>query len=261
MRTQPGSEPLDELQLRPELQELVLRERAIGAGNPVATDAAFARLQAVIAAGGSLAAPVDAAREAISTTQAAGAAAATTKGLSALVLAGTFLSGTILGGGAVALVDRARANPERPTVERVANPVRVEGPLPPRTDPVGAPVPSSGPAFESPAPRETRALEHRDAGAATNSMSRRNLADEQRLVEAARSALIRGRGSDALSFLKQHRARYSATGALSEERDAVEVQALAASGDLPGAIAAARRFRRRYPASIFGAAIDDAIRE
>jgi hypothetical protein len=106
----------------------------------------------------------------------------------------------------------------------------------------GAPAPAPAPALApAPAPRKLKAPDTLDA--------------EQRLLDTARAALVQQRPDAALEALRQHGARFPA-GQLAEERDALEVQVLWKAGRHAEARAKGTTFRRRFPASIFNAAID-----
>lgn len=84
------------------------------------------------------------------------------------------------------------------------------------------------------------------------------LAAERVLVERARSALARGRQSDALVALREHRKRFK-DGQLAEEREALTVAALASQGESEQARATADRFRKRYPKSLLLPAVSAAL--
>jgi hypothetical protein len=116
-------------------------------------------------------------------------------------------------------------------VQRVE--VRVEVPVE-----VPAPVRAPLPPPAAPRPRATDTL---DA--------------EQRLLDTARAALVQQRPDAALEALQQHAKGYPA-GQLAEERDALEVQALWKVGRDAEARSKGAAFRRRYPQSIFDAALD-----
>lgn len=85
-----------------------------------------------------------------------------------------------------------------------------------------------------------------------------DLAKEQELVDTARGALARGRAAEALAATEQHAARFP-TGALAEERDALAVQAVVLDGRSVEARLRADRFVRKYPRSIFRAAVERAV--
>ncbi len=79
---------------------------------------------------------------------------------------------------------------------------------------------------------------------------------ERALLMRAQVALTRALASDALAALSEHRGRYP-RGQLTEEREALWVQALAASHDARAA-SAAEAFLARYPSSIFREAVEAA---
>lgn len=82
---------------------------------------------------------------------------------------------------------------------------------------------------------------------------------ERSLIADARSALQRGAPLEALATLRTHAERFRA-GSLAEERDALRIQALAASGDRAGAEAAAAQFIRTYPHGLMGPAVRATLR-
>lgn len=84
------------------------------------------------------------------------------------------------------------------------------------------------------------------------------LAEERRLLESARGELTRGQPMRALDWLAQHRERFP-SGRLSEERDALEIRALAAEGRSGAARALADAFRTRYPRSVLRPVVDRAV--
>lgn len=86
----------------------------------------------------------------------------------------------------------------------------------------------------------------------------RDLADENALVTRAQAALARGRTSEALAATSEHQRRFP-RGEFVEEREALAIQALARSGNLPAAMARAERFRARYPRSMLLRAVNAAV--
>lgn len=86
----------------------------------------------------------------------------------------------------------------------------------------------------------------------------RDLADENALVSRAQAALARGRTSEALAATTEHQRRFP-RGEFVEEREALAIQALARSGNLPAATARAERFRTRYPRSMLLRAVNAAV--
>ncbi|MBL8717471.1 MAG: outer membrane protein assembly factor BamD [Myxococcales bacterium] len=83
-------------------------------------------------------------------------------------------------------------------------------------------------------------------------------ADEAKLVEMARTALVRGSASDALAALDLHAARHP-NGERAEEREALAVQALVKAGRADDAKARAERFRKSFPGSIYLGAVNASI--
>jgi len=82
---------------------------------------------------------------------------------------------------------------------------------------------------------------------------------ESALLARARAAMLRGRPADALDALGEHQRAFP-SGRLSEEREALAVQALAASGDRAAARARAESFQRRYPNSPLGEVVSAVTR-
>jgi hypothetical protein len=76
-----------------------------------------------------------------------------------------------------------------------------------------------------------------------------NLTEESPLLDKARIAIATSELAEALLLLGQHARRFP-HGQLEEEREALWVQALVASGDVAGSRARAELFRRRFPRSI-----------
>jgi hypothetical protein len=77
-------------------------------------------------------------------------------------------------------------------------------------------------------------------------------------VSRAQAALARGRTSEALAATSEHQRRFP-RGEFVEEREALAIQALARSGNLPAATARAERFRTRYPRSMLLRAVNAAV--
>ena len=79
------------------------------------------------------------------------------------------------------------------------------------------------------------------------------------LIEQARSALARGEAETALAPLLEHRQAFP-EGRLTEERDALEIQALVALGRVDEATSRAAAFRENHPTSLLRPAIDALVR-
>lgn len=85
-----------------------------------------------------------------------------------------------------------------------------------------------------------------------------DLAAERGLLDIARAALGRSDAATALEACDKHERRFP-HGALTEEREALAIQALADSKRSSEARARAQRFRTEYPKSIFLAALLGAV--
>lgn len=111
-------------------------------------------------------------------------------------------------------------------------------------------------------PRAPRAPEVREPAthSTADKTARPPSTDEERAgLEVARSALAQGRAGACLEALEKH-ARMFGTGRYDEEREALWIQALVTAQRQAEAEARARQFRVRYPHSLFGSVVSDAIR-
>jgi hypothetical protein len=84
-----------------------------------------------------------------------------------------------------------------------------------------------------------------------------SLAAESRLIDTARAALIHRDFQGALAAVDRHTTHFP-RGVFAEERDAIAIQALFASGRVNEARAAAERFRTAYARSVFLPLLDSA---
>lgn len=87
-----------------------------------------------------------------------------------------------------------------------------------------------------------------------------DLAAERALVDRARTALTRGQPAAALEALDSH-AKTFPRGRLTEEREALAIDALARAGRTQEAATRADRFRATWPNSVFGGLVDNASPE
>jgi hypothetical protein len=122
-----------------------------------------------------------------------------------------------------------------------------EGPLPPRalSAPHAHALPAAAPSATGASPAPTQP---------TSSASSEQLREEAALVEQARAALNAGDVNAARERLALTDRRFP-SGRLQEERDALEIRVVAASGDASRAASMARAFLSRYPSSPAGASI------
>jgi len=84
------------------------------------------------------------------------------------------------------------------------------------------------------------------------------ISEERALLDPARTALGRNDGTSALSGVKKHEQRFP-KGQLTEEREAIAVQALVALGRYDEAKTRADHFKRSYPNSVLAPAVTAAL--
>ncbi len=123
--------------------------------------------------------------------------------------------------------------------------------------PVASADPSSAgaPALVADLPRA-----HPGSIAASPSSGVNDLATERLLLDRARACLLHGEPADALTSTATHARRFP-HGVLSEERDALRVEALVSARRYEDARSAASRFHGAYPDSVLTAAVDAALDE
>jgi hypothetical protein len=84
------------------------------------------------------------------------------------------------------------------------------------------------------------------------------LAEQQALLDVARSAFARSDYAATLATLKAHFRRYP-TSVLGEEREALEIKTLAATGHAEEAKARAARFKTQFPQSLLLPSLSDSL--
>ena len=143
-----------------------------------------------------------------------------------------------------------------PPVQAPARADAVEPRMPAPTAPT---APASAAVANEPAAIPVASLPNlataRPAAGATSAAAPSDLAAEQALIDTARSALSRGRPTDALRAADDH-ARQFPRGRLAEERETMAIQALLLAGRRTDAEARGRRFHTAYPGSLYGNAVD-----
>ncbi len=172
--------------------------------------------------------------------------------------AGSLAVAALLGGVVGAALHAAWTAPrvevvmvDRPVLVTVAAPV--------------APAAAVAPVVPTPAAPEARTITPGKKAAAAQAapvpvaapVAPSSLEEESALLDQARQALARSNHKAALDALLAHRARFAA-GTFAEERDALEVRALLATGEPALAGAAAKAFLNRYPSSIHRAVMERA---
>lgn len=184
----------------------------------------------------------------------------------------SFVAGGAVGAGIHAQVVASRAESDRIAHERTVTqavpapqlPVAPPVPQPPEMAEAPAPEPLAEVPVPAAAPRRVERVTRTEQSAPAKPKEEVRTADgalrvERSYVEQARSALARGDAQGALSAVSQH-AREFPSGRLGEERDALRVQALAASGQREEAVGAAAKFRQRYPHSFLTPVVDAAVK-
>ena len=86
------------------------------------------------------------------------------------------------------------------------------------------------------------------------------LVSEQRQLEVARAAVARGRYPEAIAVLRRASTRFEA-GVLTEERDALLIEALVRQGEAEEAQSRAVSFARAYPGSLYRGRVERLVRE
>lgn len=165
------------------------------------------------------------------------AAQVVASGLAAKTVIPAVIGALIAGAAGGVAIDRAV---RKPVVE--VRYVEVPAPVPVKpSEPVVAPppVPVEPPVVVKPKPVEPQWVGEREA------------------VEVIRIALLKKDAGAALDAVSKHRKRFP-RGQFAEERDALEVQALAMAGRGDDAKAAAKRFAAKYPGSVFEDAVEAA---
>jgi hypothetical protein len=236
-----------ELEPLPEDVRAVLHAGAVG---PTLGEGARARLLSRIATSAAISPSV-----ASSASGIAGKVAARPMVAIALAFAGGVAAGI---GGHMAWQAHAGAtttatSPPVITLER--HPVEVVS-RPPSPAPVLTPIAEPPKPVRSAAP--TRASSSTPPVPQPPRSSESDLTAENALITRARAALVRGDADGALAAVEEHETRF-ASGALSEEREVVRVQALVAADRRDEAGARARRFHEQFPNSMFGPAVDRAL--
>ena len=167
-----------------------------------------------------------------------------------LQLVASFVVGGLVGAGLYSALRAPRL--ERVYVERAPAAVQVPvvGALPTRAVPEMAP--SAAPPFAF-----ARSAALTPTASATGDRLA-SLAEQQALLDVARAAFA---GSDypaTLKTLAAHSARFPKS-VLAEEREGLQIKALAASGRMPQARALAARFQARHPQSLLLPSIKDSV--
>jgi hypothetical protein len=129
----------------------------------------------------------------------------------------------------------------------------------PSVSPVPPALPSASTTTSEAPPSPPQGSAARSAASPPTPSSRKaQIAAERLLLDEARAALVQGDPVRALGRIELHR-RTFANPILAEERDAMEVEALAKAGRTSEAKAKADAFRRRAPNSLFLPTVEAAV--
>ena len=186
-----------------------------------------------------------------------GHGASAARRLAAAWLAPAFVAGTLAGVAADRLwMNRTAHDPAK----AVSDTSMMRNPSPPAalsalavTPPPAAPKLQTG----EPKPSAIVATEPPEAARSASPAPDATLDAEQRLLDAARTALARGEPAGGIPALQRHATRFP-KGQLTEEREALWIRILVAverDGDATARIAS---FRRRFPDSLFAPVVDNA---
>lgn len=169
-----------------------------------------------------------------------------------------FVAGGISGAALFAALERAPAT-QVVYVDRVARPTMVAGVSPLASPGVSETSSPSPIAIAQAAPvRGSSANVAKNGRGLSAVLHPSRLTEERVLLDEARAGLLQGAPERALERLDLHRARF-ADGLLAEERDAMQVEALAGAGRYDEARERANAFRARQPTSLFLPTVESAI--
>jgi len=122
-----------------------------------------------------------------------------------------------------------------------------------------APPTPSAP-FEPEPPASAANPRSATSGASAAHSGLADLAQQQALLDQARAAFGRSDYPSALALLHRHHQRF-AKSLLGEERAALEIKALAASGRMAEARASAQRFKAQFPQSLLLPSVNDSVHD
>jgi hypothetical protein len=168
-----------------------------------------------------------------------------------LGLVASFAVGGVCGAGVYAAL-RPPAPAQIVYVARTADPVAA----PPASASLSL-APTASAASALPAQKATSAVSVA-ASASTERGGLASLAEQQTLLDVARSAFARSDYNAALGALRAHFRRYPKS-ILGEEREALEIKALAANGQTDEARARAARFKTSFPQSLLLPSLNDSL--
>jgi len=204
----------------------------------------------------------------VATTAATGGAVAAVTAVTTthatIALVSTLVVGIGIGFGTRSAMDTSKGTPPPPAHTALRAPATAIPPVPP---PAVNPAPEPAPVNPTPdlprdmaPPLSTPAMARTTPPSAlpTPGAEPAGLAAQQALLDEARAALRRHEGANALSAIGAHRLRFPES-ALSEERAALEIRALAELGRMEEARALHARFIRHFPHSLFAGSLSGVV--
>jgi hypothetical protein len=253
--------------LPPDLRELIEADRhAADPSEDVRQDVAR-RVDRALGLGGAMLIPAPSAISKWDVAPQAGSAIApAAAGIAAWKIAVGIAVVALAGGGGLSLAGRHTSSPPI----HVQTTTSLELATAPKTAPESSPVRalppgSSGDIAQSSVSLDLDALPETTASSKVQSPERARpvrtsdrLADERRLLDRARSSLVRRDAAEALSALRSHEKAFP-RGQLVEEREGMRVQALVLAHDFGSARTAGERFRKAYARSVFLPVVDRAL--
>ena len=164
-----------------------------------------------------------------------------------------FVVGFALGGASGAGLLAALRSPPKPEIRYVDRPVS----QPPATLPSPPIAPAESATTPALPPKPTLSV---TAGAAPSAerSGLAQLAEQQALLDIARQAFARSDYSSALQTLDAHFKRYPKS-VLGEEREALQIKTLAATGQVTEAKARASGFKARFPQSLLLPSLTESV--
>jgi hypothetical protein len=176
-------------------------------------------------------------------------------------VASAFVAGIVVGATGYATV-RARTPDASVHVDRSADAISATPPAPtpivPSASSVDGAEDSDRAGARPESPVIAREMTPSSSGTTTRSTRTSDLDAERALLDVGRRALAAGRAEDVLKATREHTRRFP-EGVLVEEREALVINALAASSRYAEARDRADRFVRRFPESLLRPAVEAAI--
>jgi hypothetical protein len=251
--------------LPPDLRELIEADRHAADPSEAVRQDVARRVDRALGLGGAMLLPAPAAMSKWDVAPQAGPAIApAAAGIAAWKIAVGVAVVALAGGGGLTLAARQADPPalhNQPTMSIGVAKAPTPEPSPLRVFPAGSVGDAIGSSvsldLDAP-PESTASSKAQSPDRAHPARASDRLADERRLLDRARSSLVRRDAAEALSALRSHEKAF-ARGQLVEEREGMRVQALVLAHDFGSARTAGERFRKTYARSVFLPVVDRAL--